>query len=646
MKLKNVLVISFLTLTLIPIIIVSLLLYKSGFDLSKESYTRNLRESINVQVDYVSQTIENNMISDYRFANRSHILSSILDNTSHEKNSGLFEAFESYLEAAEDKITVCILLDSDRTPIYTIGEKTTLDIIMKQLPKMSELTTQKIMELELSQGTYSLCIITPVWDDNNEYAGSLISVYDKSYLFKIISSYYKIANTSTYICRGNGDIINFKNIFDEKVTAATEQALDKLTLAAEGDIEMHIGSSPVYGYYKSIHNSPWYLVGLIDNKLISSFTNQFILVYILFACGVIIADIFLSFYFSRKVVEPINGLIKVMEQYQNNFNSNELQFHEKSGYYETRYLRKKFISLMKKIMLVQHNFEGMYQLYQSSDMDDTNIDIDVKNQTILSSKKAFEELMNELDFPKDACIVEKFTNCFCDKDQLVLTDMFEKMRSEHLSVTCEAEIYTPHLNQKWFHTLVVPVYENDRLSRLFIQLRDISSFKKQEYQSIEQARRDSLTGLYNRSGFIECVSNILNEKDRKALHGLLFIDMDYFKLVNDNLGHSAGDDLLRLTGNVLQSCVSSDDIVSRFGGDEFAVFLPDTSVEIIAKIKKAMKKSLVYPFNTEKTSFVVSASIGVSTWDNMSPNTLDELLKQADASMYQAKRELKQQTGN
>lgn len=641
MKLKNVLVLAFLALTLIPIAVVSFLLYQSGFNLAKESYTRNLIESITVQVDYISQTIENNMISDYRFANQSAILASTINST---PSTGLLTSFQSYLEASEDKITVCILLDKDDIPIYTIGEKAVLDTITRQLPQLPELTNQVILEFELSPGTYSLGIVTPVRDHSGTYTGSLISIYDKSYIFKIISSYYKIANTSTYICRENGEMIKFREITDETQNTAVKQALDELAFTSEGVVNMRIGNDQASGYYKKIHNTPWYLIGFIDDKLIYSFTNQFIWIYILIIIGVLIADVILSFYFSQKVVEPINDLIKVMAGYQNSLNSNDLKYHGKNGYYETQYLRTKFLELMQKILLVQHNFEGIYKLYQSNDMDDTNIDIDVKNQTIVSNKEVFQHLIDELDTADDDCIVEKFIKCFCQKDQVLLTNMFEHMRDNPLSVACEAEIYTPHLNQKWFHTLVVPMYENDRMSHLFIQLRDISSFKKQEIESIEQVRRDPLTGLYNRSGFTECVNNALQVADQSDLHALLFIDMNYFKLVNDNLGHSTGDDLLRSVGKALLDTIGSTDIASRFGGDEFAVFLTHTSPDAIATVKKELNKRLVYPFHTENISFCVSASIGISTWSHSSPNTLEKLLAEADAGMYQAKREFKQST--
>lgn len=641
MKLKNVLMITFLTLTIIPIAIVSLLLYKSGYELSKESYTRNLIESLNVQADYISQTIENNMILDYRFANQNIAPNLKIDEPMSTQKSALYTAITSYLGTAEDKITVCILLDRQNVPIYSIGEKAAVDAIGAQVEAPSALTNQAIMEFDLDDGTHSLGIVTPVWD-KGAYIGCLVSVYDKSYIFKIISSYYEIADTATYICRENGDIISSRQLPD-KNSDGMQQILRELTLAAEGAIDTRIENTPLSGYYKNIHNTPWYLIGFVDTNLIYSFTNRFLAIYILVILGVLLVDIILSFYFSRRVVKPINSLIKVMEGYQNSLDGNELQYQEESGYVETKYLRTKFLELMKKILLVQHNFEGVYQLYQSNDMDDTNIDIDVTNQTISCNKALLQNLISTVEVPAGACIVEKFTHCFCEKDQRILMTLFEEMRDEHLSVTREVEVYTPYLEKKWFHTMVVPMYTNERLSRLFVQLRDVSSFKKQELKSNEQAKRDALTGLYNRAGFTSCVGKALQAGSSTDLHALLFIDMDYFKLVNDNFGHIAGDELLRSVGKMLLNTVGADGIVSRFGGDEFAVFLTQTSSVAIATMERTLKEQLVFPFRTEHASFIISASIGVSTWVHDSPSTLEDLLQQADSAMYQSKRTFKQQ---
>lgn len=632
MKLKNLLVLILLTLTIIPITIVSFLLYKSGFELSKESYSQNLIESIHVQSDYISQTIEENMIRDYRFAHSNVAALS--------GQSDLYKQFSTYLSSAEDKIAVCILIDRQDTPVYAIGESEMVSTVREQLPKLSELSEQTTAEFDWGNGDYSLGIVTPIWNQDT-YTGSLVSVYDKSYIFKIISSYYEIADTSTFINRGNGDIINSRNTMNGD-SGAMGAALRSLDFSDEGRIDMRVDGSTLFGYYKGIRNTPWYLSGFVDNALIYSFTNQFLIVYIGIIFCVLLVDILLGVYCSHRVVRPINNLIQVVEGYQNDLNGDGLSCSEERGYVETNYLRAKFSELMKKIMLAQHNFQGIYQLYESNDMGDINIDIDVKNQTIVCNKEVFRKLIKEVEVPEGACIVETFTHCFCAKDQSFLMELFEKMRDEHLASMQETEVYTPNLDGKWYHTLIVPMYENDRLSRLFIQLRDISSLKIQEQKSSEQAKRDPLTGLYNRSGFSSCANTALMSGNKSTVHGLLFIDMDYFKMVNDNFGHSAGDELLCTIAKALTETVGPEDIVSRFGGDEFAIFLPDTTETAVFKLEQQLKEKLAYPFQTGQRSFKVSASIGVSFWKQDSDDTLEQILRQADAAMYTAKREFKE----
>lgn len=631
MKLKNVLRWAFILLTLIPVIIVIGLFYKSGFELSKQSYTNNLNESINVQVDYISQTIENGLIYDSRFAKR------ILKETS--EKADFTDSFQAYLEASEDKISVAIVLDENDQLIYSIGQKKIIDHVLEQVSDAKAYEKQEIVELELKDGAYSLGMVTPVWN-NEEYLGSFISVYDQSYISKIISSYYDITNTSTYLCRNNGEVIQYKgSLFNDN--SVISESFKSSKFEVEGEIEAENEGVAASGYYKSIHNSPWYLVGLIDNSIINSFTNQFLYVYIIIIILIFMIDVTLAIYFANKVVKPINGLIDVMDKYQNDLNLEILDNPDKNGYYETNYLKTKFFSLMKTIKLVQHNFQGIYQLYQSNDMGDINIDIDVKAQTIHSNKDQFKALLESIVLKEDDCVVENFVKCFCKKDEEILREIFEKMRDEHLATSKELEVFTPNLNEKWFHLVVVPLYEDDRLSRLFIQLRDISGFKKQEKESQEQVRRDALTKLYNRLGLIDYVTNTLKQ-NTQFTHAILFADLNYFKMVNDYFGHSEGDLLLIKIAEDLLSIVGNQGIVSRIGGDEFVIFIPDTTKEAIAVIEDSIHKKVQYTYHNKDEVIEISASVGVAIWDHESQSSFEEILHQADSSMYTAKRRFKE----
>ncbi|SNR70467.1 GGDEF domain-containing protein [Desulfurobacterium atlanticum] len=147
----------------------------------------------------------------------------------------------------------------------------------------------------------------------------------------------------------------------------------------------------------------------------------------------------------------------------------------------------------------------------------------------------------------------------------------------------------------------------------------------------KQAFVDALTGVYNRN-YLE----LLSSKLRKDYNYVIFIDLDDFKLVNDNFGHDVGDEVLKKVGEILQSCLRNGDIAVRYGGDEFLVVLnvPDGSIalKVAERIERKIKDISIL---TEKGKVSVSASIGVSKVCCAVP--FIENIKEADKALYKAK---------
>ncbi|MBI2411637.1 MAG: EAL domain-containing protein [Deltaproteobacteria bacterium] len=154
----------------------------------------------------------------------------------------------------------------------------------------------------------------------------------------------------------------------------------------------------------------------------------------------------------------------------------------------------------------------------------------------------------------------------------------------------------------------------------------------------EMAYRDNLTGLPNRSLFMDRLTQVLTRGARhRTIAGVLFMDLDRFKVINDTLGHTTGDELIRMISIELQKLLRSGDTVARMGGDEFTVLLQDLSrtedvAVVVEKILDAFKK----PIRLAGQEVFVSFSIGVSMYpdDGADPATL---LKNADIAMYHAK---------
>lgn len=170
---------------------------------------------------------------------------------------------------------------------------------------------------------------------------------------------------------------------------------------------------------------------------------------------------------------------------------------------------------------------------------------------------------------------------------------------------------------------------------------DVTARVEAEEKIIQMAYNDALTGLPNRTRLAERLEvSLARGRAHDRCTGLLFIDLDNFKHVNDQYGHTAGDDLLRRVAARLRSVVRAEDLLARHGGDEFLVLLsdlsPDTAHEVVSRVATEMTEALRAPFDIPGCRWTVRASIGTSVAPH-DGQTADELLGRADAAMYAVK---------
>ncbi len=184
--------------------------------------------------------------------------------------------------------------------------------------------------------------------------------------------------------------------------------------------------------------------------------------------------------------------------------------------------------------------------------------------------------------------------------------------------------------------VVTEVIDED-LMGFVVTCHDITDRHQLEEQLTHQAFHDALTGLANRALFRDRLGHAMARARGHGGYGVLFIDLDDFKTVNDSLGHAAGDELLREMTGRLRLCLRDGDTAARLGGDEFAILLEDVDGDDhCTDIARRLLEALARPFEIHGTEVTTGASIGIAV-GQAGPASPEDLMRNADLALYDAK---------
>ncbi|WP_421863735.1 EAL domain-containing protein [Motiliproteus sp.] len=180
--------------------------------------------------------------------------------------------------------------------------------------------------------------------------------------------------------------------------------------------------------------------------------------------------------------------------------------------------------------------------------------------------------------------------------------------------------------------------ETGQIEEFVAVFTDITQHKKNEEQIRYQANYDALTGLPNRSLLSDRLEQAIAAAKREQwMLGVLFLDLDHFKVINDTFGHAVGDELLQLVSARLKACLRESDTIARFGGDEFVILLPDIrETDSVAQVATYIIEQITRSFTLYGREIYIGASIGITIYPD-DADKADTLLQNADMAMYQAK---------
>jgi diguanylate cyclase (GGDEF)-like protein/PAS domain S-box-containing protein len=219
-------------------------------------------------------------------------------------------------------------------------------------------------------------------------------------------------------------------------------------------------------------------------------------------------------------------------------------------------------------------------------------------------------------------------------DVSLLADALQRARL-HNDTRVECRFLHADGSYLYAETVVTDLLEDPAVAALVLNSRDITDRRLLEDELRERALHDSLTGLPNRAHFLERAHQAINRRDPRPLVAC-FLDLDDFKAVNDTYGHGAGDELLREMSERLVECLRPEDVVARFGGDEFAILFEDTSLEEALGAIERIQAATSRPVEVAGADLITHFSIGVAPSTGRQATT-DQLLAEADVAMYAAK---------
>ena len=262
-------------------------------------------------------------------------------------------------------------------------------------------------------------------------------------------------------------------------------------------------------------------------------------------------------------------------------------------------------------------------------------DVDVATGTMYASPRC----RDLLDLEADPDANTWTTSVHPDDREVVAAALDEATRDADQAVEQECRVLRRDGTTRWVLLRVVGVAEDSpTVTRLVGSLADIGQRKHLEEQLRQAALFDPVTGLPNRRLFLDRLSVALEQPRRRAgaRFAVLFLDLDGFKLINDSLGHLAGDELLKVIGARLRAQLRSLDTAARFGGDEFAVLLTDPVPDELLVVAERLQQRISAPVMLGDTEVNVTASIGIAVSETGYLEA-EDVLRDADIAMYHAK---------
>lgn len=465
-------------------------------------------------------------------------------------------------------------------------------------------------------------------NENGDFIGVMTIDLSLEDVTSLMDEDHLYASQHSFIMHQNGEIIIHSN---KKLLGETVPTIMDGIGGREGELVYKEGERTMWAYYSTIDTTDWLIVTVVDRREVLQPIIGRIVFYALVVIVLATAlGMLQSKIIGKRFGEPLMALGQRVEAITTGKSSLEVSSYRHSNH---------------EIASIAGNIEELaeHSLHKKANELKTIIEstqdgilvVDEKRQVIYVNSR-FKELWY-IEEDKDVLLNDQE---FIDSilSQLLKPQAFlEKVEELHASYRNNLDVLN-FKDGRVYEIFSRPLIDEGQLLGRLWSFRDITERKQTEEKLRKMATADDLTGLWNRRYFMDAAQQELERARRYGQpFSLMILDLDYFKRVNDTLGHAAGDATLQHLASLMQNTLRDVDIPGRLGGEEFGVLLPATQLKdgvlVAERLRVAIEKN---PARYEGQLIYFTASIGVTVY-RQGITSVDDLFKEGDEALYQAK---------
>ncbi len=484
----------------------------------------------------------------------------------------------------------------------------------------------------------------PVQASQGRFVGAVLVVVNADSVLSMMEKVRPVMSGTLYLVSSDNLVLTSAK---EPVAAwKNSDFFEELRTSGEGIRSYQQGEDEYLQAYQKVELGGWLVVNEIPWRVVIKPINEFLQWLLLVMTGILFLSGFLIWYFSKTLEGPVQALVEGAKRVQAGEYTQPVELQEgalvpkelhslcDSFNIMTGVIQEQ-MELLQEFHRLSTEAEQLLQKYRLLSEHATDIILFVRtsDQQIIEVNKAAEVAYGKT---RQELLTSSLHDLYPARQEILAWD---KIRRNSTKPVVE-EVHRRSDDSLFFVEVSVQQLAGELQDLVVFIVRDVSERKEFEQKLRRASFHDQLTGLYNRF-FFEFEMERLKKEGRGPL-GILVCDVDGLKLVNDTLGHAAGDDLLRSVAWVLRRSLREQDLLFRIGGDEFVAFLPEMEESGVSGVQQRIDH-VVQEHNERTLALPLFISCGWS-WRHESPLPLETMFREADDAMYSLKSRQRNQT--